>query len=772
MRTSSCRATRAVAAQLLVAGFIVAVPLGAQIPVSGRAATDTVSPMLAHIRFTRELRLDGNLNDTAWTNADSVTTFTQRDPTQGGPASERTVVRFLGSPEGLWVGVWANDREPNAIRRTQLRRDADLGADDHVTVMLSPTADKRTGFLFSINANGALADAEILNFESESREWDGVWDGRAQVTAGGWQAEILIPWQTLRYRPTASDSTSDAWDMNVRRFIRRKNESVLWTAWRRTEGIRFLERAGSLAGFRLASNILPNGLPRRAIAELRPYVVATGALSERSVQDDESLLATRDAGLRGTGGLDVKLAPAPTLTLDLTANADFAQAEVDRQVVNLTRFPLFFPEQRPFFTEGAGIFSFGRQQQTQLFYSRRIGLGASGVPIPLQAGGRLTGRLGAQQLGVLLTHTGGTSPATAAVGRIKRDVLGRGYIGAMGTLNAARGAASSAAGGVDINLPYVIKDQNLVFAGALSMDAGATTGDPFYARALIDFPNDVADIVVRFDRIGAGYKPDLGFVQQRDITRVGWQTELTPRPSSLGAIGRRLAAAGVRQLKFNVLGGELVHTMSGNGALQGLSNGSLSSTPLGLAFNSGDEISVSLKRNYDAPDEAFDLFDDAVVSAGRYAWNRVEFEYQGSSARRVGLDVTVSRGGFYTGRSTEAKVSLRGRFAPHVNVSVDIDQSTVSLAEVAGTRRFTARSARVRLDVASSPRLNSTLFTQWDNESNRGAVNARVRWTSSPGSDLYVVWTSQWPTDLERGIPWRTPTRGTLVVKYVRYVRM
>ena len=771
MLTSSRRATHAIGALFIVASFSRAVPLGAQMPVSGRAATDTVVPMLAQIRFTRELRLDGNLNEAAWTRADSVTSFTQRDPTQGAPATEGTVVRFLGTADGLWIGVWASDSNPAAIRRTQLRRDADFGADDHITVMLSPTADKRTGFLFSINANGALNDAEILNFESESREWDGVWDGRAHVTADGWQAEILIPWQTLRYRPTASDSSSDAWDMNVRRFIRRKNESVLWTAWRRTEGIRFLESAGSLSGFRAASTIMPDGLPRRAIAEVRPYLITTAALAERSVQADESLLATRAAGLRGTGGLDAKLAPAPTLTLDLTANADFAQAEVDRQVVNLTRFPLFFPEQRPFFTEGAGIFSFGRQQQTQLFYSRRIGLAATGVPIPLEAGGRLTGRLGAQQLGLLLTHTGGAIPATAAVARIKRDILGRGYVGAMGTLDAARGAASSAAGGIDINLPYVVKEQNLVFAGAVSMDGGATTGDPFYARALIDFPNDVADVALRIDRIGAGYKPDLGFVQQRDITRIGWQTELTPRPSSLGAIGAKLIAAHVRQLKFNLLSGELVHTLSNEGALQGLSNGSLSTTPLGLEFNSGDEISVSFKRRYDAPDEAFELFDDAVVSAGRYAWNRVEVEYQGSSARRVGADVTVSRGSFYTGQSTDAELSVRGRFAPHVNVSIDVDQSTVSLVQLNTMRRFTARSARVRLDVAGSPRLNSTFFMQWDNESNRGAVNARVRWTSSPGSDLYVVWTSQWPTDLDRGIPWRTPTRGTLVVKYVRYVR-
>lgn len=741
--------------------------------ITGRAVvSDSSRVPTARIRFTGALRLDGNLADTEWAGADSITTFTQRDPQQGAPASEHTVVRFLGTPEGLWVGVWANDRDPAGIRRTQLRRDAELGADDHVSIMLSPTADKRTGFLFSINANGSLYDAEVENFEDESSEWDGVWDGRARVTANGWQAEILIPWQTLRYRPVAVDSAADAWDMNVRRFIRRKNESVLWTAWRRTEGIRFLERAGVLAGFQEVTSVMRNGLPRRAYAEVRPYAVATAALAERAVADDESLVSTRPAGLRGTGGLDAKVAPAPTLTLDLTANADFAQAEVDRQVVNLTRFPLFFPERRPFFTEGAGIFAFGNEGNAQLFYSRRIGLGSRGIPIPLRAGGRMTGRLGAQQIGLLLTRTGGDLPATAAVMRMKRDLLGRGYVGAMGTLNASRGSPNTGAGGLDINLPYTIKEQNLVLSADVALDGGAAAGDPFYSRVSAAFPNDIADLSLRVERVGAGYNPDLGFVQQRGISRIEWDTEITPRPSALGAVGRALTRIHVRQLKFDPLSGELVRTMGATGPFSGLNNGALSSTPLGLEFDSGDELTVGFRREYDAPDEAFELFDDAVIAPGRYAWNRAELEFQSSSARRIGLDLNVSRGGFYTGRSTEIELSLRGSFAPHVNVSLDVDESTVTLESADDTRRFKARSARLRLDVASSPRLNSTLFTQWDNESNRGAVNARIRWTSSPGSDLYVVWTSQWPTDLDRGIPWRTPTRGTLVVKYVRYLRI
>lgn len=740
------------------------------VPMHAQSLPDSVRN--ARIHFDRSLKLDGELGELAWNAADSLTSFVQRDPKQGEPVTERTVVRFVATSEGLWVGIWAYDRDPRGIRRTQLRRDADLETDDNVSVMLSPTGDKRTAFLFSINPNGALRDAEVLNFESESLEWDGIWDGRAHVTPAGWQAELIIPWQTLRYRPVDADAAADVWDINVRRFIRRKNETALWSAWKRTEGIRFLERAGTLRGFQQASEVMQGGLPRRAIAELRPYAVTTGALSERRVQDDESLEITRPRGVRGTAGLDMKVAPAPTLTLDLTANADFAQAEVDRQVVNLTRFSLFFPEQRPFFTEGAGIFDFGRRGETQLFYSRRIGLGVGGVPIPLQAGARLTGRLGGQQIGLLSTRTGGDNPTTAVVGRVKRDLLGRGYIGAMATLNAPRDGEQSAAGGLDFSLPYVVREQNLVFLGTAAIDGRRTGTDPYYARGVIDFPNDVADIVLRFDRVGAGFNPDLGFVQQRGVTRLAWSTELTPRPSALGAIGRPFEAMHVRQFKFNVLSGNLVRSMAEQGPLVGLTNGSLSTSPFGVEFDNGDEIAIDLRREYDVPREAFDLFDEAIIAPGRYVWDRAQVEYQGSSARRIGLDAAFSFGEFYTGHSTELDLELRGRFAPHVNVSVEYSRTSASLPDINGTLRFDAQAARVRLDVATSPRLNTTLFTQWDNESNRGAMNARIRWTSSPGSDLYLVWTSQWPTDLERGIPWRTPTRGTLVAKYVRYFRI
>jgi hypothetical protein len=722
------------------------------------------------------LRLDGALDEPAWTTADSIADFTQRDPAEGQPTSERTVVRILAAADGLWVGVLAYDRNPAGIRHAQLRRDAEFETDDAVTLMLSPMEDRRTAFLFSVNPNGAVQDAEVLTFESESPEWDGVWDARARITAKGWQAEIVIPWQTLRYRRGA-----DTWGFNVRRFIRRKNEEALWRGWRRPEGIRFLERQGTLAGFQQLGGVLPEGLPRRALAEVRPYVTSTARLTERAFPPD-GLGGVRDstvaaAGLDGDAGLDAKLAPTPTLTLDLTVNADFAQAEVDRQVVNLTRFPLFFPEQRPFFTEGAGIFEFGRREQTQLFYSRRIGLSQAGEPVPLLAGARLTGRLGGQQLGALVVRTGGDAPATSAVVRVKRDVLGRGYVGAMTTLQdtyGEGGAPLSSASGVDFNFPYIVGGQNFVVLGNAAWQAdGAGGPTPSFARIVFDYPNDNADIVARFDRVGEGFDPPLGFVVQSGIMRYAGQTALTPRPRALGPLAAPLTRLGVRKLLFNALGWDYVERLGG-----GLDNATFEVSPLGAAFESGDEFGLNLQRFYDRPGEAFEVFPGVTVPVSEYRWDRVELVVATSPARTFAADLTASTGAFYGGTSRSAEAAVRTRVEPHVLAAVELATAAVSLPARGGpdaplaASRFTANTARLRLDVATSPRLTTTLFGQWDNASERVALNARVRWTRSPGSDAYLVWNSAWPSDVPGGVPWRRPARGTLVAKYVQYLRL
>jgi len=692
-------------------------------------------------RTDRTITLDGRLNEPDWALADSITDFRQRDPAEGEPSSERTVVRVLATPNGMAVGWWCYDRNAAGIVRSQLRRDAELRADDYVSLAIDGLHDKRSGFYFRTNANGAMWDGEHVDAETGNESWDGVWDVRTQVTAEGFFIEMLIPWATLRY----ADGDS-VMGMNFRRFMPRKNEEVLWRAWKRTEGFRFLEREGLAGGL--------DHLPRRPRVEARPYVAGEARLPERRfLAVGDSIVAPGASD--GNVGLDLKVPLSNTVTADITVNPDFAQVEVDRQIVNLSRFPLFFPEQRPFFTEGSAIFDFGRPQQAQMFYSRRVGLGANGTPVTIPFGLRVQGRSGGRQVGFLAARTAGDEQTTNAVLRVKQDVLGRGYVGAMGTFAGQTGRAASAAGGVDFSLPYIVQGgQNLVIQGnaAFSRDsAGGEVGSHY--RLVVDYPNDNADIVMRYDRIDAAYDPALGFVQQRGIHRLAGNTQISPRPRTRRAI---------RRYEFNLAGYDVVWGIDG-----GLDNASFNIRPVGLQFQTGDRVEFNVRRRYDGPEQAFTLFPGANVAAGDYWWTRADVSYNGAEARAVRFSLNASRGEFYDGRSTEVSGSMRVRRVPHILATLEVSRSDVTLPAA----RFIANTVRLRGDYAFSPRLNATLFAQWDNQSSRASTNARVRWTVKPGSDLFVVWNSGWPTGLDRPIAWTRPARGGLVAKYVYFFR-
>ena len=724
---------KAFAAKAWLGGIllILTVPAAAQQPAPVRVSRASDAP-----------RLDGALEEPAWYTTDSITDFTQQEPREGEPASERTVVRVLSTPRGLYVGLWAYDRRPEAIRHAQLRRDADFASDDSFTILLDPLYDHRSGLTFTINPNGAMEDAEVVSFEDDNEEWDGVWDARARITSYGWTAEVLIPWQTLRYQREVA-----VWGANFRRVIRRSNETVLWRAWRRTEGLLFMAAEGTLEGL--------IDLPARSTTELRPYAAGTGAMRELAYRPDGSDSVVAFGNGTAKIGLDAKVALSGALTLDLTANTDFAQVDVDRQVVNLTRFPLFLEEKRPFFLESSSLFDFGQAGRQQLFYSRRIGLAPDGTPIPLVAGARLTGRVGRQRIGVLAVRTGGSEDAWDFVGRARHDVLANGYIGGMFTSRSLPGAnGPSVAGGVDFSLPLVVRGQNLVFlgfAGVQRDSAGAPVGGA--ARFAIDYPNDRWDNFVGVNVTGASYAPRLGFVLETDVVRHTGHIDFFPRPRRWG----------IRRLQITFIEWDVTTHLDGT-----RSHSSFAVSPLGGELESGDDFALTLQRFEDAPDEAFEIFPGDTIAIGRYWWDRAELTFESSAGRPVGFDLEVSAGDFYSGSGTEVQAALTVRAAPHLITNLEYEQQDLRLS----TGRFTARTTRVRLDVAASPRLSGTLFLQHDNESDRLRLNTRFHWIPKVGSDFYLVWNSGWPTGLGGGIPWRRPQRGQLTAKLVYYFRL
>ncbi len=688
------------------------------------------------------IRLDGIPDEAVWQMADSLTGLRQRNPLEGAAVSERTVVRVLAAPGGLYVAFWAYDREPAGIRRTQLRRDANIDSDDYVGVVLDPMRDRRSGVVLGTNANGLLWDGQIVGADDVSDDWNGVWDVRSRVNADGWTAEFWIPWQNLRY-PAAAQS----FGFNVVRYIRRRNEESLWRGWRRNQGIAYLEDEGQL--------LLPSPPPPRGLFEGRPYLSASAEAAERSFDEASGADSViRAARTEAKAGFDGKLALGSQLTLDVTANTDFAQVEADRQVVNLSRFPVFFPEKRQFFLEQSSIFAFGQNGRTQLFNSRSIGLDPTGAVVPIVAGARLTGRVGSQRVGLLASRTGGSEDAGALVARVQHDAFTRGYVGAMGTWRGGPGVVGDAlAGGLDFNFPLLLDGQNIVPAGFVAVSRDGD-GRPWASawRLFLDYPNDWSDDFIAVSRIEPGFDPALGFVRQAGVWRYTAAARFFPRPGRWG----------IRRLMITPLNADITTDLDGV-----LDNASYEIRPLGIEFESGDEVELNVQRRLDAPRDSFELFDGTIIGPGHYWWNRVEAQFQSSSARPVVVELQASTGDFYTGRASELEYGVNLRLEPHVIVGVDGGFQRVSL----GPDRFTAQVHRVRFDYATTPRLNTTLFLQWDNESDRLAVNARLHWIPRPGSDAYLVWNSTWLTGLPGGVPWRRPVRGALIGKFVYYFR-
>jgi hypothetical protein len=383
-------------------------------------------------------QLDGRLNEPLWARAARVQGFTQREPRGGEAATLSTEVLVFYTARTLYVGAILRDAEPLRIVSSEYLRDASLDANDSFEVFLDTFRDRRNSFYFATNAAGAQRDGLVRNEgEALSWEWDGVWHVASARDDHGWSTEIAIPFATLRFDPRAGES----WGVNFGRLVSRTREESYWAPIDRDWGFNGKWRVSAFGELRGLRDVRPGGrLP------LKPFFLGGVA------RDYEE--ATR-AGWMGEVGLDAKIALTPTLVTDLTWNTDFAQVESDQQQVNLTRFPLFFPEKREFFLENAGLFQIGERSApfeppgTLLFFSRRIGLTDDGDLVPLIGGVRLTGRAAGYEIGALdivstddsgrsvVVRLGkgeggfappqafavGTPPGSLAIGRLSGDLL-------------------------------------------------------------------------------------------------------------------------------------------------------------------------------------------------------------------------------------------------------------------------------------------------------------------------------------------------------------
>jgi hypothetical protein len=655
-------------------------------------------------------RIDGTLTDPAWSAARWFEDFRQSVPEFGASAIEPTRVAFLLDRNNLYIAVVCDDSRPDLIRAQKLRHRDQPQTDDHVEVIFDTYRDQIRGTVFVVNPLGAKEEGLVNGFMRYTWNWNEVWGVRAQVTEAGWQAEFRIPLRLLRYR----GDSEQTWGVNVKRVVRRLQEESYLSAPPPPYEISSLNFAGELSGLELGS--------RQRNLQLIPY--ALGGTVRETDPETEDALSDSIAEL----GLDVKYSITSDLTLNGTFNTDFSQVESDDVQVNLTRFSLFYPEKREFFLENADLFSFGHgggfgghPPEVTPFFSRRIGI-RDGETVPIDGGIRLTGKAGRQDIGLLSVRTGGVEELGLDsvwynIGRVRRDLGGRSYIGGILT-DSRSGGSRSTTFGID-GTWFLTQDLSLL-ADYQVVDDSRTEETVSATYVGLDLTTDPWGFLFDFREIEEGFEPAVGFVR-RDGFRSG-----------TGSLRRSIRPGkwGVRRVSFRLFGrayDSLVHDRTES------TNTSLNTE---LEMENGDKIELRFGPNFERLFEDFELDDELVYPAGDYRFFDGSLSYESDRSRRWGIDASLSGGEFYDGHRRQFEGELWYVVSRHLRTAGSFAIYDISSAH--GEVDWQLWS--LRLDYIFSSTLSASGYVQHDASTETTLLNLRLRWILRNDSDLYFVY--------------------------------
>ena len=720
------------------------------------AAPATVSERrVAHAsRVEQGPAIDGDvLGDAVWAAASPDTGFRQNTPDEGEPASERTEVRIVYTDDTLYFGVVCFVADPATIIVADARRDSSLIETDSFQIVLDTYRDQQNGFVFGTNPAGLEYDGQLTNegegsggiggglvVRSGSQQqrgsgggfnlnWDGVWQVATAVTDVGWTAEFAIPFRTLRYASGAAQT----WGINFQRNIRHRNEQSYWAPLPRQFNLNRLSLAGELRGLEVP--------PPRNL-QLNPYVLG------KTLRRDADTRATRT----GDVGADLKYSVTPSLTLDLTWNTDFAQVEVDDQQINLDRFNLFFPEKRPFFLENAGLFSVGQPGELELFFSRRIGIGDDGVPIPIRGGGRLSGQLGANtHIGVLNMQTAsvdasGTPANNYTVARVRQDLPNRSNVGAI-VVN--RNATGAFAGPDDVNRSYAVDGrwgmgETVTLSGfAAGTETPGVTGGTHAYNLAASYESERYRYGGGFTEVAPGFNPEAGFYARRAYRRIDGAFRTAFRPDNDIGFHEWTPHAAVfliRDFDTGRVESDWIH---------------LDNT---MEWRNGFWASMALNLTTEGVFEPFAIFPGVVVPADRYDHAEAQLRFRTDQGAPVSLEFFSVFGGLFGGSRSTVGPRLSLRLGERFNTQVSWDRNDLVLPGGA----FVTNLSRLRLNYSFTPRVFVQALVQYNDRARLWSSNIRFGMLSDANTGLFIVY-----DDIEGFDRFRPPGAGrSLTVKY------
>ncbi|MGB9665320.1 MAG: DUF5916 domain-containing protein [Ignavibacteria bacterium] len=647
-------------------------------------------------------KLDGILNDSVWQVAKPVSDFLQQEPIAGNPPSFKTEVKMVYTDYALYVGVMCYDPEPQKIIARELKSDGNLRGDDNFTILFDTFNDKKTAYWFGTNPLGMRDDALLagMDFRGFNEDWNGIWDVRVAVVDSGWSIEFEFPFSTFKFYK----QREQIWGINFQRQIRRLNEQVLWSGVGKNIGFFKLSYTGKLIGIK--------DIKRGDPIYLKPFL----SLGRQfSIEENKTLIKP---------GLDIKYGLTQNLSLDLTFNTDFAQVESDRARINLTRFPLFFPEKREFFLENSSIFDYTFGFRNNVFYSRRIGI-SEGEEIPINGGARLVGRVNEFEIGLLSVQTAakGNEPTTNySVARVKYDLLEQSYAGFIITNKISKNGFNRVYG-ADFNLNFTdfLGDQTLTIGGGALKSNESNGGKKNNAyKFFVSFPNDLVNAFLSYREAQEDFNPAMGFFFRTGFKSITSHLRISPRINYLG----------IKKLNFTIFESDIYWDANNN-----LSTSNFSFSPFGFSTNSDDFFRVEVKRNFDFVVSDFKLFDTLTVFSGKYNFNSIGFDLNTSRSRNLFLELNYSDGTYYSGRRRNFSSELTFMFSKHLSLSSDFDINQIELYGI----KFYTRELGMRLRYDFSTMTYSSIFAQWNNELKEININYRFIWQPKIGSNFYIV---------------------------------
>ncbi len=658
-------------------------------------------PVLHITRTDTPPVIDGVLDDPVWVAAAVIENLRQFEPIEDAEPTQPTEIRILYDQDAIYFGVRCNDSEPQRIIAKQLRRDASQDADDRIELVIDPFFDRRNGFFFAVNPLGATIDGLVVENRDIREDWDGIWFARATRDDAGWTAEIAIPYKTISFNPRTT-----RWSFNLQRTVRRTNEKSRWSAPQQNKRLESIADAGVLQGI--------ENINQGVGLDVKPY----GKIAPR--HDSSGNTVDLEAGL------DLFYKLTTDMTLTLTFNTDFAETEVDERQVNLTRFPLFFPEKRDFFLQDEGIFAFGGIRRNPLpFQSRRIGLDSSGQPVRIIAGVKLTGRTGPLNIGVLSTwmdSTGQVDKKLLTVGRVSMNVLDESTVGMITTVGDPVTNGDNIVVGPDFNFRSSTVFGDKVVEGHawfLYSDTSGTVGDDTAWGLKLSYPNDTIDWTASVTEIGERFNAALGFVPRSGIREYFgmWRYRWRPTGSWIRTIDTRVRAIVITDLQDNIETQEINLELAE------------------ITSNAGDNMSLEVEFNREVLTDPFEIQPGVAIAPGDYRFTRLRVEGETADSRPLSLRGEVGVGEFFDGHRLDTILAAQWRPTPHFFGSLEWERNDVDLP----SGSFIVQIARVRADVLFSTDVSWTNFIQWDNTSETMGINSRVRWIIQPGNEMFFV---------------------------------